>query len=288
MSGARSRNYSAKDTGLALLLLAPALVGFVAFAYWPFVRLLQWGTFKSVHNGQSYRSVGLSQYVDVLTGSDFRDGLWHSVQFLLYTVPASLVIGVLLAVAADRKLRGIRVFQTIFASTIASSTAVAAVAFFFLLNPVLGVFRVDWLNDPHMAMFGVALPNIWQNAGASFVIVLAGLQAIPEEIIEATRLDGYGPVRRLLRIILPLISPVLMFLVVILSIGGLQAFAEVDVLTAGGPSRSTETLLYKVVQDNHPATMMVGSVLAIGLFVVTSVVTFVQFTLLEKRVHYGN
>lgn len=283
-----SKHYSRKETGLAILLLSPALIGFIAFAYWPFVRLLQWGTYKSVHNGRSYTSVGLSQYVDVLTGADFRLGLWHSIQFLLYTVPAALLIGVLLAVAADRKLRGIRIFQTIFSSTIASSTAVAAVAFFFLINPVMGVFRVDWLNDPHMAMFGVALPNIWQNAGASFVIVLAGLQAIPEEVIEATRLDGYGPTRRLFRIILPLISPVLMFLVVILSIGGLQAFAEVDVLTAGGPARSTETLLYKIVQDNHPATMMVGSVLAVGLFVVTSIVTFAQFTLLEKRVHYGN
>jgi sn-glycerol 3-phosphate transport system permease protein len=277
-----------KESVLALAFLAPALAAFGMFAYAPFVQLLRWGTYRSVHNGRSYTPVGLSQYQEVLTGPDFREGLWHSLQFVIYTVPISLVLGTLLAVAADRRLRGIRIFQTIFASTIASSTAVAAVAFFFLINPVIGVFRVDWLTDPDFAMFGVALPNIWQSAGGAFVIVLAGLQAIPEEVVEAARLDGYGPVRRLFRITLPLISPVLLFLVVILSIGGLQAFAEVDVLTAGGPTQSTETLLFKIAQDNQPATMMIGSVLAVGLFAVTALVTLLQFALLEKRVHYGN
>lgn len=290
----RSR-YSLKETLLAVAFLSPAMAVFGVFVYWPFVHLLQWGTYHAVRNGQSYRSVGLQQYWDVFTGhtsglpgAEFWDGVWHSVQFMLFTVPAGIVLGVLLAVAADRRLRGIALFQTVFASTIASGGAVSVVIFFFLLNPVIGILHVNWLNDPHMAMFAVSLPSVWQSMGGSFIIVLAGLQAIPQEVIEASQLDGYGPVRRLFRIVLPLVSPVLLFLTVALVTTALQAYAEIDVLTQGGPNKATETLLYKVAQDNQPATQMTGAVMAVGLFVITAVVVALQFRLLSKRVHYGN
>jgi sn-glycerol 3-phosphate transport system permease protein len=203
-------------------------------------------------------------------------------------VPAGLVLGVLLAVAAHRRLKGVKVFQAIFSSTLASSTAVTSVIFLFLFNPVIGVIQVNWLNERGMAMFAVALPSIWQNLGLSFVIVLAGLQAVPDEVIEAATLDGYGPVRRLLRITLPLISPVLMFLLVVLVIFGLQAFAQVDIITKGGPAGATETLVFKINRRNRPDNIGIGAVYSVGLFAVTLVVTALQFTLLERRVHYGN
>ena len=98
-------------------------------------------------------------------------------------------------------------FQGIFSSTLASSVAVTSAVFFYLFNPVIGVIPLDLLDDRKWAMVGVAIPSIWQNLGLSFVIVLAGLQAVPDEVMEAATLDGYGPTRRLLRITLPLISP---------------------------------------------------------------------------------
>jgi sn-glycerol 3-phosphate transport system permease protein len=188
---------------------------------------------------------------------------------------------------ANRQLKGIKVFQTIFASTIASSVAVTSLIFFFLLNPVIGWFKVDWLDKPSTAMWAVALPSVWQNLGVSFVIVLAGLQAVPEEVLEAATLDGYGPVRRFLRIIVPLISPVLMFLAVVLVVFGFQAYAQVDILTSGGPAGSTETLVFKIFQKNTPDTITVGSVMSVGLFVLTFFVVLVQFSILDRRVHYG-
>lgn len=278
--------YRLRDSALGLLFIAPSMIVFVMFAFVPFVRIIGWGTYESRQGGQWYKSVGLSQYREVLTGPEFRDGLWHSIQFLMYTVPAGLVSGVLLALAADRKLRGIRIYQTVLSSTIATAGAVAATVFFVLINPVVGIFKVDWLNDNDLAMFGVSLPAIWQNLGLSFVIVLAGLQAIPEEVIEASRLDGYGPVRRVFRITLPMISPVLMFLTVVLLSSGIQAFAEVDLLTQGGPNEATETLLYKVFKSNTPVSIGTGSVMAVGLFVVTAVVVTLQFAILERRVNH--
>jgi sn-glycerol 3-phosphate transport system permease protein len=279
--------YSAKETAIAVALLAPSIAVFVAFFYRPFLNLLYWGTFESRANGAFFERVGLRQYREELTSSDFREGLWHSLQFVLYTVPAGLILGILLAVAAHRRLRGIKVFQAIFSSTLASSVAVTSVIFLYLLHPVVGVFRVDWLTDPDMAMFAVSLSSIWQNMGLSFIIVLAGLQNVPDEVMEAATLDGYGPVRRLVRITLPLISPVLMFLLVVLVIFGLQAFAQVDILTGGGPAGATETLVFKINRLVRPDNIGIGAVYAVGLFFITLAVTAVQFVILERRVHYA-
>jgi sn-glycerol 3-phosphate transport system permease protein len=288
----KRRPYDPREVGLAAAFLAPSIAVFALFFYYPFFRLLGWGTYKSQRGGVSYKYVGMSQYrkqlLDSVTGrhGDFWAGLTHSVQFVLYTVPAGLILGTLLAVAAHRRLKGIKVFQAIFSSTLASSVAVSSVIFFYLFNPTIGVVQVNWTNEKGWSLFAAALPAIWQNLGLAFVIVLAGLQAVPDEVLEASRLDGYGPVRRLFRIVIPLISPVLMFLTVILVIFGLQAYAQIEVITNGGPAGSSETLVFKIFNLNQDYGN--GAVLSVGLFFVTLIVTALQFTILDRRVHYDN
>ena len=142
------------------------------------------GPVPQQRGGTNLRYVGWEQYTDVLGGEEFREASWHSVQYVLFTVPAGLVLGTLLAVAAHRRLRGIKVFQAIFTSTVATSMAVASVVFLVLINPQIGVYsgRRAWLGDhPEnlAAMFGVSLSSIWQNLGLSFIIVLAGLRPSP-------------------------------------------------------------------------------------------------------------
>lgn len=281
------QRYSLRDTAVALLCLAPSIAVFVTFFYRPFLNLLHWGRFESQRGGASYEYVGLDQYREELTSDDFSEGLWHTVQQVLLTVPAGLVLGVLLAVAAHRRLRGIKAFQTIFSSTLASSTAVASVIFFALINPVAGLIRHDLRNDPDWAFVGVALPSIWQHIGLSFVIVLAGLQAIPDELMEAAALDGYGPVRRLFRITLPLLSPVLLFLFVVLTISAFQTFTQVEIVTEGNPFGSTETLVFKIYRLSGE-NITQGAVYSVGLFALTVLVTAVQYLILERRVHYAN
>lgn len=281
----------ARDSALAAAFLAPAGVVFVAFSFYPLYRLVYLGLHQRNRFGTAERWVGFSQYEDVLRGDAFRSGFETTVRFIVLTVPAGLVLGVLLAVAAHRRLRGIKVFQAIFASTVATSVAVASVVFLVLVNPQVGYFGdVGWLSlsDPATALRGVALSSIWQNLGLTFIIVLAGLQAIPDEIHEAATLDGYGPVRRLLRITLPLLSPTLLFLTVVLVIFGFQTFAQVDILTGGGPAGATETLVFKIFDSQQPLRQGTGAVMAIGLFGLTLIVSMVQFTLLERRVHYGS
>lgn len=274
--------YDVREASLAGLLLAPSLLVFGVFFYYPFARLLSWGFYESRARGSSYENVGFGHYVDVLTSSEFTDGLWVSVKFVLLTVPAGLILGTLLAVAAHRRLKGIKIYQTIFSSTIATSVAVAAVLFFGLLNPQVGVFPVDWLSNSATALPALALVAIWKNLGLSFVIVLAGLQAVPDELTEAATIDGYGPIGRFFKVTVPALRPVLTFLVVALTIFGMQEFALPDIITGGGPEGSTETLVYKIAQRLDPTNITTGSVMAVGLFGITLIIGLGQFLLLER------
>lgn len=301
-----------KESLIALLFLSPSIVIFVAFFFYPFEQLVLRGLYRNNSAGTNLRYIGWEQYGDVLGSDAFTGALWRSVQYVIFTVPSGLVLGTLLAVVANRRLKGTKIFQAIFSSTIATSAAVASVIFFVLLNTQIGVikgglppFELDraLLDNPsgvmdfglfevstpfNAALWGVALSSVWQNLGLSFVVVLAGLQAIPEEVDEAAALDGYGPVRRFFKITLPLLSPVLMFLVVVLVIFALQAFAPIEFLTEGGPAGSTRTLVYEIFQRQTPNKLHEGAIMSVGLFGVTFVVTLIQFLLLEKRVHYGS
>lgn len=279
-----------REVALGYALLLPALAGLVAFAYYPLYRLVDLALNRPNRFGTGEVYVGPSHIGDVLTGDEFSDGLSITVRYLLYTVPLGLILGLLLAVAAHRKLRGIKAFQMIFSSTVATSTAVAAVVFFGLVNPKIGIIgQVDFidLGRSESALRGVALTSIWQNIGLSFILVLAALQAVPEELNEAAKLDGFGPMRRLWRVTIPLISPTLVFLTVVLVILGFQAFAPMEILTQGGPAQSTETLVYKIFNRQDPGSISDGAAMSLGLFALTFVVTTVQLTLLNRKVHYG-
>lgn len=288
MRSGRSRG---RDSLVAAAFLAPSALVFVVFFFYPLYRLVHLSVHRQSNAGTAERYVGPSQLVSTLSGNEFREGLRITASFVLYTVPLGVVLGLLLAVAAHRRLRGIRIFQTIFSSTIASSVAVTSVVFLVLINPQAGYFAdVTFfrLSDPATALRGVALSSVWQNLGLTFVIVLAGLQSLPEEVLEAATLDGFGPLRRFFRVTLPLLSPTLLFLAVVLVIFAFQAYGQVDILTAGGPAHATETLVFKIVKSRDPGSLGTGAGLALGLFGITLAATVLQFRLLERRVHYGN
>lgn len=286
-----ARSRKAKEALLGYALLAPLLVVFAVFAYYPFYRIFQFALFQKYSNSTDEKFVGFQGVLDVLGSDEFTSGLWTTLKFMLYTVPAGLVLGVLLATAANRRLKGIKIFQTIFSSTVASSVAVSSVVFLTLINRQAGYFQdVGFLDLERTgsALRGVALSSIWQNIGLTFIIVLAGMQAIPEEINEAATLDGYGPVRRFFRVTVPMISPTLLFLAVVLVVQALQAYAQIEILTLGGPQRSTETLLYKITQLQGRTDLQTGASMALGLFVLTLIISVGQFVMLNRRVHYDN
>jgi sn-glycerol 3-phosphate transport system permease protein len=282
---------------LAALLVLPSLVVFAAFVFYPLVRTFQLGLYRSDPFGGLGRYVGLSQYGRVLSSDDFQSSLWVTIKYTLLTVPLGLGLGTALAVAAQPQLRGIRVFRTIFSSTIATSVAVASLLWITLLHPSLGMVnqvldsmgrdRVDFLQSSGWALVSVSAATVWQYLGFTFVVVSAGLSSIPDELLESARVDGAGPWRRFRSVTLPLLSPTLLFAVVVLTINTFQSFGPVDLLTRGGPLGSTRVLIYDIFRTtaNDPST---AAAQAIVLFAILLALTLVQLRVLERRVFYGD
>ena len=279
------------ESGLALLFLGPTMAVFALFSYYPLYRLVYFSLYRPNRNSfieGADEWIGFSNIWDNLASETFTAALWVSAKFTLMTVPLGLTAVICLAVAADRHLRGIKIFQTIFSSTVATSVAVASVVFTTLLQPENGLWRdVDWLslNKSASAIRAISVVAVWQNAGLTFVIVLAALQAVPQEIKEAARLDGYGTVRNFFSVTVPMISPALMFLAVVLVVNALQAYAQFEILQ---PVKTAQPLLYKIADPDGASTISTRAVFSLGLFGVTILVSLLQFNLLEKRVHYGN
>jgi ABC-type sugar transport system permease subunit len=288
-----------RDTATALALLSPSLVVFGIFVFYPLVRAGFLGLHQNDFFGGNRRYIGFSQYVDVFNSDGFRDSLGTTLQFALLTVPTGLVLGLALAMLADKKLRGIGFFRTIFASTVATSVAVASLMFLVLFNPSIGVltkllpFDVlrspGLLQDPDTALVAVAVTTVWQNLGFTFIVISAGLQSIPSELREAALIDGAKSWRRFTNVTLPLLSPTLMFAAVVLTIGAFQSYGQIDLLTEGGPGDATRVLVYSIYGKTSPIVNNEGvqSATAVLLFLIVLLLSVFQFTFLDKRVHYG-
>ena len=286
-----------RRVGLAALLLAPSLVVFGVFVFYPLVRTFQLGLYRSDPFGGLGRYVGPSEYGHVLASHAFRSSLWVTVRYAVLTVPTGLVLGTALAVAAWPEIRGIRVFRTIFSSTIATSVAVASLLWITLLHPSLGMVnqlldhlghdRIAFLQSSGWALVSVSAATVWQYLGFTFVVVSAGLAGIPDELLESARVDGAGAWRRFRSVTLPLLSPTLFFAAVVLTIQAFQSFGQVDLLTQGGPLGSTRVLIYDIFRttSNDPST---AAAKAVVLFLVLLTLTLIQLRVLERRVFYGD
>jgi sn-glycerol 3-phosphate transport system permease protein len=282
---------------LALLLLAPSLVVFGVFVFYPMARTVWLGFYQEDPFGGRFY-VGWDQYADVLQSSEFRHSLLVTFQFTLITVGFGLVIGVALANLAHQRLKGITVYRTIFSSTVATSVAVSSLIWLVLLNPAIGIINqflesvgrepVTWLRDPDTALFAVAATTIWQNLGITFIIMIAGLQSIPDDLYESARVDGASAWMQFRHVTIPMLSPTIMFASVILSIKAFQSFGQIDILTQGGPDDATNVIVYSIFQEafeNRNAG--VASAQAVVLFLIVLVLTLVQFRFFERRVHYA-
>jgi len=293
------RRNRARESLLALALLAPSLAVFGVFIFYPLVRTAWLGLHRNDFFGGNRTYVGWSQYGDVAGSDVFRDSLGTTVVFALLTVPVGLVLGLGLAVLADKKLRGIGVFRTLFASTVATSVAVASLMFLVLFNPSIGVLtellpfdvlkNPGLLNDPDTALVAVAVTTVWQNLGFTFVVISAGLQSLPRELQESAMIDGAGSIRRFAEITLPLLTPTLLFVVVVLTIGAFQTYGQIDLLTQGGPGDATRVLVYSIYGRTSPIVNNEGvqSATAVLLFLLVLVLSVLQFSFLDKRVHYS-
>ncbi len=282
----------------AMMFLSPSLIIFVFFVFIPLVKTIDLSTFLTDAIGRPVERTWLENYQTVFSAPDLLNSLKVSLLFALYVVPATMIFSLFLALLANQPLRGISVFRVIFSSTIAVSGATASLIFLFLYHPAIGVFnfvldlahlpRVNWLIEASSALPSVALVTVWLTLGFNTVIFLAALQGIPQELYESARIDGAGFWSQLRHITIPMISPTIFFLIVVSTLGALQTFTQVNVMTRGGPLESTQVLVHLIYRAFYfNGQYGIAATLSVILFVIMLVLTIIQFGVLERRVHYG-
>jgi len=281
----------------ALAYLIPSLAVFAAFVFYPLVRNVQLSLYDTTPFGGLSAFIGTRNYAQLFTSPDFLNSLRVTVLFAVYTVPAGIVCGLPLALLANRRIRGIAAYRTAYSFTIAVSIAAAALIWEWMLDPNVGILnyllslvhgpRIGWLTDPHWALPAVAATTVWQSLGFNVVVLLAALQGVPDELVEAARIDGGGQWAVFLHVVVPAISPALFFVGVVATLGVLQSFGQVHILTQGGPVGATNVIVYSIYRNAFfNFRFGLAAAQAMVLFVLVLAFTVLQFAVFERWVSY--
>lgn len=282
---------------LPYLLLAPQLAVTLIFFYWPASQAL-WQSFVLEDAfGLQSEFVWFENYIHLFQQPDYYRAMLNTIVFSVAVTFLSLSLALLLAVQADKSIRGAGLYRTLLIWPYAVAPAIAGVLWLFMFQPSLGIVAramrsigVPWdplLNGTH-AMILVILAATWKQVSYNFLFFLAGLQAIPRSVIEAAAIDGAKPIRRFWTIIFPLLSPTAFFLLVVNVVYVFfDTFGIIDAVTGGGPAKATETLVYKVYIDGRLGGDLGGSAAqSVILMMIVIGLTAVQFRYIERRVTY--
>ncbi len=300
---AARRRQQWRNFAIALLYMSPAIFFLIAFTYIPFFRSIWLSFFVTNPQGDTARFNGVKYYTRIfnLDGSgrtEYLESIRTTIKFALMVVPLGVVSALALALLATIKLKAIGFFRTIFTSSIAISVASASVIWALIYSPTIQA--TQWIIDAlHLssnsllqnastALWAVAFTTVWTALGFNFIVTLSGIQAIPDDIYESALIDGATNWTSFRFITLPLLSPTLLFLILINTIQSFQAFTQFNVLVGNeGPGGSTNVFVYSIFtafwKDNRYGF---ASAMSVVLFLVLLVLTFIQFRLLDRRVHY--
>jgi len=282
---------------LPYLLLAPQLAITIIFFYLPASQALRQSFFIEDAFGTNSDFVGLENYRYVFADPSYYKAIVTTAIFAAAVTICSLSFALLLAVMADREIKGATVYRTLLFWPYAVAPAIAGVLFIFLFQPSLGMLArgltalgVDWnpLLDGKQALTLVIVAATWKQISYNFLFFLAGLQAIPKSLIEAAAIDGARPWRRFFTIIFPLLSPTTFFLVAVnIVYVFFDTFGIIDAVTGGGPAQATQTLVYKVYNDGRLGGDLGGSAAqSVILMLIVVALTSVQFRFVDRRVNY--
>jgi sn-glycerol 3-phosphate transport system permease protein len=282
---------------LPWLLLAPQLAVILVFFFLPAGQALIQSVQREDAFGFSTEFVGLENFITLFNDSDYLASFWTTAGFSLLVAGCGLALSLLLAVFADRIIKGATFYKAALVWPYAVAPAVAGVLWLFMFAPSVGVLSyalrqagIEWnhLLNSNQAMALIVMAAVWKQISYNFLFFLAGLQSIPKSLIEAAAIDGASFWHRFRTIVFPLLSPTTFFLLVInIVYAFFDTFAIVDATTQGGPGQDTKILVYKVFYDGFKG-MDQGSSAAqsVVLMVIVVALTVVQFRYVEKKVKY--
>ncbi len=274
------------------LYLFPCLVFIGLFVYFPLLRTFSLSLFKTNAMGEPIRFIGIKNYWDVLISQEFLNSCSVTFWFVLLTAVPTILLGLVMALLTQKKGKGNSFFEAVFSMPVVISSASGAMIWMLLLNPSTGFVNyllqqnINWFQDERFALVAVTALTVWLSLGVDYIFFLTGLRNIPQSLLEAADIDGAGPIAKFFKILLPLISPTLFFILVMNVSAFAQVFTQISILTQGGPFQSTNVLVYSIysnafVNDRYD----IASVQSILLFLIMLAVTLLQFRV-EKKVVY--
>jgi sn-glycerol 3-phosphate transport system permease protein len=282
---------------LPYVLVAPQLAITIVFFIWPAAQALWQSLLVQDAFGINTEFVWFENFTVLFADETYVESFKVTALFSLLVASFGLSIALALAACCDHVVRGAKAYQTLIIWPYAVAPAIAAVLWAFMFNPTIGILAYglksigyDWnhLLNGGEAMTLVVVSSVWKQISYNFLFFLAGLQSIPKSMIEAAAIDGAGPVKRFLTIAFPLLSPTSFFLLVVnLVYAFFDTFGIIDAATQGGPSRSTEILVYKVFHDGFKGLDLGGSAAqSVILMAIVIALTVVQFRYVERKVQY--
>lgn len=287
-----------KTSWIVAALLAPQLLVVFVFFYWPSAQALYWAFTLEQPWGGGNTWVGFDNFREVLSDPYYWSSVRVSVIFALSTTALAMGMALTLALFVDRQLAGYRAYRIGMIWPYAVAAPAVGLAFQFVFNPGAGLFSYintlspglwDPSRFPWQAVLTIIIAGAWKQVAYSFVFFLAALQSIPRSLTEAAAMDGARPLRRMLDLQFPLLTPTIFFLIVInITDSFTDSFGIVDTLTGGGPFRATDLMVYKIYADGFRGFDYSGAAAqSIILMLLVMVLTFVQFRFVERRVHYN-
>jgi sn-glycerol 3-phosphate transport system permease protein len=286
-----------RSAWLPFVLVAPQLAITVVFFFWPASQAV-WYSFQLQDAfGLRTQFVGLQNFYALFKDPHYLGSFRTTAVFSIAVAGIGIALSLLLAVMADRVVRGAMAYKTLIIWPYAVAAAVAGVLYAFMFAPSIGIvtyllrgFGVhwNWVLEGNQAMLLVIMAAVWNQISYNFLFFLAGLQSIPRSLIEAAAIDGAGPARRFWTIIFPLLSPTAFFLLVVNVVYAFfGTFGIIDAITQGGPAQATQILVYKVYHDGVKAADLGGSsAQSVILMAIVIALTVVQFRYIERRVQY--
>ena len=282
---------------LPFALIAPQLAVVLIFFYLPTAQALLQSFLLQDAFGLSKTFVWFDNYRELLSKPDYFAAILRTFVFSIAIALSSLSLALLLAVMADKPLRGVTLYRTLLIWPYAVAPPVAGVLWVFMLNPSLGILAhglrtmgINWnpLLDGEQAAMLIIVAAAWKQISYNFLFFLAGLQGIPRSVMEAAAIDGARPMRRFWTVTFPLLSPTIFFLLVVNVVYAFfDTFGIIDTMTRGGPAKATETLVYKVYVDGLLGGNLGSSAAqSVILMAIVIVLTAIQFRFVERKVIY--
>lgn len=283
---------------LPYLLLAPSILLVLIFFIYPSAQSIEL-SFYLVNRVRDVRVyVGLDNFQRLFESAAYLDSLKITALFTVIVVISSLTISLALAVGASQPIKGFGVYRTMLIWTYALSPSVAGVIWALLTDPAIGILTeilekfgvvFNWRRGQTDALIFVSMAATWKILGYNILFFLAGLKNIPHEVLEAASLDGAGPWRRFWRMVLPLLTPTILFLLIMNTLYAFfETFGLIDITTQGGPGRATEILIYRLYLDGFRSASRIGlaSAQSIFMLVIVATLTLIQYRFVSRRTFY--